>query len=93
MKKTILISTALLASPALSYACEVCSVGSQQPEFLRELTHGTNPQGPLDYTIVAVMVVIVLLTLIYAVKFLVRPGERGNDHIKRTILTLENSGH
>lgn len=93
MKKGILISTAMLALPALSRACDVCSVGAQQPEFLRDLTHGTNPQGVLDYLIVAAMVVIVLLTLVYAIKYLVRPGERDRDHIKRTILTLENSGH
>lgn len=37
--------------------------------------------------IIWVSAVIVLITLVLAVKFLVKPNERNADHIKRSILT------
>ncbi len=84
----LLLLPSLLASPAL--ACELCS--APQPKPLRGLVHGTGPQGSLDYLIAAVAVVIVLLALVWAVKCLVRPGERDPAHIKRTILHPNSYG-
>ncbi len=43
-------------------------------------------QGVLDIALVAVGVAVVIVTTIYSVLFLVRPGETGEDHIKRRIL-------
>ena len=45
--------------------------------------------GPLDATFIALGVVVVLVTTIYAVLYLVRPGETSADHIKRRILDEE----
>ena len=42
--------------------------------------------GALDIALVAVGVAVVIVTTIYSVLFLVRPGEAGEDHIKRRIL-------
>ncbi|MBX7123814.1 MAG: hypothetical protein K1X42_16930 [Opitutaceae bacterium] len=86
----ILIPFAIAALPSLAPACELCS--AQQPTFLRGLTHGAGPQGNLDYVIVATALVIVLFALAWAVKCLVRPGERSPDHIKRTILQHDSYG-
>lgn len=94
MKKYFWFSLlAFLASGPAALACEVCSIGSKQPKFLREMTHGTTPNGNLDFVIVGVTIAIVLFTLAFSIKFLVRPGEKNNNHIKRTILNLEPRGH
>lgn len=71
-------------------ACEVCE--ANQPKILRGITHGGGPQGNSDYFIVIAAAVFVLITLVFAVKFLVRPGEKRADHIKRSILQGGNHG-
>ena len=68
-------------------ACDVCN--KQQPEILRGITHGSGPEGNWDYVIVWATVVIVLFTLYFSIKWLIRPGERSKDHIKRFILNIE----
>lgn len=91
MKKYIalgVLSLTVLRPAAL--ACEVC--GAQQPEILRGLTHGAGPQGNFDYVIVLATVAVVLFTLVYAIKCLVRPGEREATHIKRIVLEEEYHG-
>ena len=65
-------------------ACEVCE--KNQPKILRGITHGTGPQGNLDYFIIWTAVVIVLATMIFFVKFLVWPKEEDPKHIKRTFI-------
>ncbi|HRO48010.1 hypothetical protein [Agriterribacter sp.] len=86
MKKILLSVFAVL--PALVvFACPVCE--KQQPEILRGITHGTGPQDRWDYVIVWAMVIIVLFTLFFSVKWLIRPGERSHNHIKRFILNNE----
>ena len=86
MKKILLSVFAVL--PALSVlACPVCE--KQQPEILRGITHGTGPNSSWDYVIVWSAVVIVLFTLYFSVKWLIRPGERSQTHIKRFILNVE----
>lgn len=74
----------LAALHPVARACEVCQ--AQQPEILRGLTHGAGPQGNFDYVIVSAAVAVVGFTLFYAIKFLVRPGERETTHIKRIVL-------
>jgi hypothetical protein len=52
----VLIVTVCAAS-ALS-ACPTCTPSS--PSFWDSIVHGATPQGPMDYVIAAVMVVVVL---------------------------------
>ncbi len=93
MKRFFILLIAFLVSGSATLACDVCGAGTVQPEFLREWTHGTTPNGNLDYVIVGAMLVIVLFTLVFSIKFLVRPGEKNSDHIKRIILNPEHRGH
>ncbi|TXI80997.1 MAG: hypothetical protein E6Q44_05630 [Flavobacteriales bacterium] len=72
----------LTSIPAL--ACDICQ--KNQPAPLRGITHGTGPQGAWDMPIIWCAVAIVGITLVLAVKMLVRPGERQADHIKQRIL-------
>jgi hypothetical protein len=68
-------------------ACPVCE--RNHPKILRGVTHGSGPEGKWDYVIVWVTVAIVLLTLFFSVKWLIRPGEKSERHIKRFILNHE----
>lgn len=68
-------------------ACPACE--KQQPKLLRGITHGAGPSGPLDMILVWLMVGVVVLTLFYSIKWLVKPGEKAPDHIKRFILNNE----
>ncbi len=86
MKKILLCMFFLC--PALAVlACPVCE--KQQPKILRGITHGAGPQDNWDYIIVWAMVVIVVFTLFFSIKWLIRPGERSQTHIKRLILNNE----
>lgn len=83
MKKIILIFPLMMLCMAV-LACPLCK--KQQPKILQGITHGTGPQSNWDYVIVWATVVIVLITLFYTMKYLIRPGEKNTDHIKRTVL-------
>jgi len=69
------------------YACDACE--KQQPEILRGITHGLGPQSNWDYLIVSVGAVIVVATLFFSIKWLLSPGEKGEKHIKRIVLSYE----
>ncbi len=88
MKKTLLFSVvatlALCLAQWTTFACPACE--KQQPKILRGITHGAGPQGNWDYVIVWVTVAIVLVTLFFTVKWLIRPGEKSAQHIKRWVL-------
>ncbi|TZF84041.1 hypothetical protein FW774_11395 [Pedobacter sp. BS3] len=86
MKRMMLLFPALLLSVA-AWACPACE--KQQPRILRGITHGTGPQSNWDYVIVYIAVGIVLFTLFFSVKWLIRPGERSENHIKRFVLEQE----
>jgi len=86
MKKTG-ITLALLLIGSIVMACPVCE--RQQPRILRGITHGAGPEGNWDYVIVWTTVVIVLITLFFSLKWLIRPGEKSDTHIKRLILNNE----
>jgi hypothetical protein len=86
MKKLILIIT-LAFSRFMTLGCPGCRL--QQPKILRGITHGTGPRHQWDMLIVWAAVAVVLFTLYYSVKWLIRPGEQGGDHIKRFILNDE----
>ncbi|OJY92005.1 MAG: hypothetical protein BGP14_24165 [Sphingobacteriales bacterium 44-15] len=70
------------AIPAV--ACPVCD--RNQPSVLKSITHGAGPESRWDYLIVWITVAIVLLTLFFSVKWIIRPGEKSDAHIKRMIL-------
>lgn len=83
MKKISLLLILIVAHIA-AMACPVCE--KQQPALLKGISHGTGPQGTLDYIIVWATVIIVVLTLIFMLKYLLRPGEKDSSHIKNTVL-------
>ena len=68
-------------------ACEVCK--KQQPKILRGVTHGAGPQSDWDYVVVWCAVIIAVISLFYAVKWIMRPGETEHEHIKRSIFNFE----
>ncbi|MDZ7899281.1 MAG: hypothetical protein U5N85_14820 [Arcicella sp.] len=86
MKKIILFIVIFLVSH-IGFACPACE--KQQPKILRGIAHGAGPEGNMDYVIVWATVIITVLTLIFAVKWLIKPGETEENHIKRTFLTFE----
>lgn len=67
-----------------SWACPACE--KNQPKITQGLTHGSGPQSNWDWVIIAVISLITLVTLIYSVKFLIKPGEKNDNHIKQSIL-------
>jgi hypothetical protein len=83
MKKTFLISCLLVFSVAVN-ACPVCE--KQQPKLLKGIAHGAGPQSNWDYVIVWATAFIVLVTLVYTIKWIAKPGEKNASHIKRTVL-------
>jgi hypothetical protein len=86
MKK--FVSTFLFAMAfTFSFACEVCD--RQKPKALRGITHGAGAQSEWDYWIVGITAVIVLISLYFSVKWLIRPGEKSSSHIKYIILNAE----
>ena len=74
----------LLLLHLAAIACPVCE--RNQPRVLKGITHGAGPNNRWDYIIVWTAVVIVLATLFFSVKWLIRPGEKSASHIKRSIL-------
>lgn len=71
-----------------SWACEVCE--RNQPKLLRGLIHGTGPEHQWDLIILVIMVLIVLATLYFSVRWLIKPGEKSTNHIKRMILNQDD---
>lgn len=86
MKKYLAILVILFTSLS-SIACPVCE--KQQPKILQGITHGAGPQSNWDYLIIAVTAVIVLVSLFFSIKWLVKPGEKADTHIKHLILNIE----
>ncbi|HWK99703.1 MAG TPA: hypothetical protein VNQ55_07145 [Parapedobacter sp.] len=86
LKRTAL-TLIILFMGVVGWACPVCE--KQQPKVLRGVAHGAGPENNWDYLIVGVIAVIVLITLYYSMKWLVRPGEGTSNHIKRHVLDLD----
>jgi hypothetical protein len=84
--KLLLLPMFMLKS-IVSVACEVCK--KQQPKVLSGITHGAGPQSEWDYVVVWITVVIVMISLYYSVKWIVRPGEKEKGHIKYSIFNLD----
>lgn len=82
-KRFVLLFLLYLHAPA-ARACDVCQ--KQQPKITQGITHGTGPENGWDWAIVAAITLITLLTCVFSLKYLVKPGEKNRDHIKQTIL-------
>jgi len=82
MKYLLLIPLTILGAAA--QACPTCTVG--QPKIIRAISHGPGPDSRWDYLIALLFVLITVATAWYAIKYLIRPGETENNHIKRSIL-------
>lgn len=67
-----------------TFACDACKLA--QPKLTQSFTHGEGPRGNIDWIIVAVVAVIVIYTLIFSIKYIAKPGERKQNHIKYSIL-------
>lgn len=75
----------LLLVNVSAFSCPVCN--KQQPKITQGLTHGAGPQNNWDWVIIVVITLITLVTFFCSLKFLVKPGEKNADHIKRSILS------
>jgi hypothetical protein len=67
----------------------VFAVSGQTAEaFSRSMErhHMDMTRGPLDTALVWCAALVVFATTIYTVRFFVRPGEAGEEHIKRCVL-------
>ncbi len=85
--KKIFLTGILLLNVLFVFACPVCE--RNQPKVLKGITHGAGPESQWDYVIVLTTAAIVLVTLFFSVKWLIRPGEKSDRHIKRFILNNE----
>lgn len=80
--KAAALALAFSAMPALKMmACDVCR--KNQPEVLRNITHGTGPESNWDYIIIWPAVAIVFFL---SLKFLIRPNEAEPGHIKNIVV-------
>lgn len=77
----------LMVLPVVAMACPECE--RKQLEALKGVAHGAGPEQNWDYLIVGVTSLIVLVSLFYAIKWIVRPGEKNSSHIKREVLNFD----
>lgn len=82
--KTFLFSAFFILVSQVVLACPACE--AQQPKITAGLTHGSGPQSNWDWVIIAIISAITVATLIFSLKFLIKPGEKNLDHIKLSIL-------
>jgi hypothetical protein len=87
MKKISLTTALLLLAQTAALACTVC--GKTQPKITRGLTHGVGPESNWDYVITGSTVIIVVLSLTLALKWIIRPGEHERSHIKHSPFILD----
>ncbi|MBE9461321.1 hypothetical protein ACFP1I_00960 [Dyadobacter subterraneus] len=85
MKNAFLL-TVFIFMGLFAAACPVCD--QRQPKLLQGIAHGLGPESNWDYLIVSVAAVIVILTLFYSAKMLIKPGEKSDDHIKRLVINI-----
>ena len=85
MKLKYLLPILVVLTAQIATACPVCE--KQQPKITQGLTHGAGPQSNWDWVIIAIISVITILTLIYSLKYLLKPGEKNENHIKHSILS------
>lgn len=91
MKKYIILLLAFMGAFIGANACPTCE--ANQPKLFKGITHGALPESKWDYVIVAFTALVVVVSLFYAIKWLVKPGEKNELHIKRTILKFDQNGY
>ena len=82
MKKTITFLFLILFQIA-AFACPVCE--RNQPKVLRGIVHGSGPDSNWDYVSIIITMIIAIFALIYSIKWLIKPNENNQDHIKYSI--------
>ena len=86
MKTKSILSTLLLLAHCYYKACEACDL--KQPKITRGLTHGAGPQSFWDWVAVAIIAIISVLTVVYFIKYSIRPESKKTEHIKNSILNF-----
>ncbi|MEO8484256.1 MAG: hypothetical protein ABI634_18745 [Acidobacteriota bacterium] len=79
----------MLTSRLFIVAQQVVTAAESAREFSQSMTpHAmTSPtHGPLDMTLVVLGGGVVIVTTIYSLLYLIRPGERSAEHVKYRIL-------
>ncbi len=84
MKKCLAVMYAFFLSYSNLWACTVCK--KQQPKLLQGITHGAGPESNWDYVIIITAIAVVVGTLAFSIRFLIKPGETNRDHVKNRIL-------
>ena len=82
MKKAITFLFLILFQ-ITAFACPVCE--RNQPKVLRGIVHGSGPNSNWDYVSIIITMIIALFALIYSIKWLIKPNENNQDHIKYSI--------
>ncbi|MGM0581002.1 MAG: hypothetical protein ACQETL_10010 [Bacteroidota bacterium] len=82
--KLLAIVFILFMNTSTALACDVCA--DNQPAGLENVTHGEGPTAVWDYIITWGAVVIVGFTLVYSLKFLIKPKEKSKSHIKNIVI-------
>ena len=82
MKKATVLLSILFVHIAV-YACPVCE--RNQPKFMRGIVHGAGPESNWDYVSIVITAIIAVLSLIYSIKWLIKPNENDVNHIKYSI--------
>ncbi|WP_395046961.1 hypothetical protein [Flavobacterium sp.] len=82
MKKAITFLFLILFE-ITAFACPVCK--RNQPKVLRGIVHGPGPESNWDYVSIVITIIITVFALIYSVKWLLKPNENNQDHIKYSI--------
>lgn len=84
VKQNIILGLLVFFTTGTLMACPVCE--RNQPKVLKGIVHGSGPDSQWDYLIITAVAIVVIFTLIFSVKWLIKQGERSDSHIKRTVL-------
>ena len=82
MKKAITFLF-LIVFQTTTFACPVCE--RNQPKILRGIVHGAGPDSNWDYVSIVITAIIAVFALIYSIKWLLKPNENNQNHIKYSI--------
>ncbi|WP_309609495.1 hypothetical protein [Flavobacterium sp.] len=82
MKKAITFLFLILFQ-ITAFACPVCE--RNQPKILRGIVHGSGPDNNWDYVSIVITIIISVFALIYSIKWLIKPNENNQSHIKYSI--------
>ncbi len=83
--KKIITFVVLIITSVYAAACPVCDRNDTK-EFKLINTHGAEPESSWDYLIVIAITILAIVTLFYTIKWLRKPNEKNNDHIKYQFL-------